>query len=392
MRLFISYAHVDKPLIKDWIVDKLVAGGHHPWFDERLVAGQSWKQQLSERIERCDAFVYCMTPESITSDWCQWELAYAVELGKSIVPVLLQAETQLPEQLAKLQYVDFSDGPTGDAVARLMGGLQNLTAEQIPPAPDDPKGPPAQMAKQENGSNKNFRKEIIVAVIGGIFVLIAAFIQRPPDPPIPVTPTLSLLPTDTNIPTQTTVMDTPTIGVAETQAVAHTNTSSIETSISEADDNSTLVETDTPLPTVNAADAVSIEFVAEEEILTIVISPTNANPLDDMYFIHFDETSGSDETTSLESLSNNLRSSSMPPNFPQGVCLILRTSNSDGISPSRCNNVGDTVLVEVASNDVFWYNDFRREKVNFRVGWSDLDSVEFCDISVDGYCSLSVGA
>jgi hypothetical protein len=132
---------------------------------------------------------------------------------------------------------------------------------------------------------------------------------------------------------------------------------------------------------------IPIDIVIESDILTIVIPPTDINPLDGMYFVYFDETSESDETTSLESLSNNLRSSSMPPNFPEGVCLILRTSNSDGISPSECNNVGDTILVEVASNDVFWYNDFRREEINFRVGWSDLDNVEFCNVS-DGACKI----
>ena len=155
MRLFISYAHVDKAIVKDWVVSKLVAGGHDVWFDDRLVAGQDWKQQLSDEIERSDALVYCMTPESVASDWCQWELARAVDLGKPVIPVLMQARTQLPDQLKKLQYVNFSDGPTGDAVARLMGGLQNLSPAQIPPAPADPRGKPAQAVEQGENAEQN---------------------------------------------------------------------------------------------------------------------------------------------------------------------------------------------------------------------------------------------
>ena len=161
MRLFISYAHVDKPIVQDWIVSKLVAGGHDVWFDARLIDGQGWKQQLSDAIERSDALVYCITPESIDSEWCQWELAKAVELEKPAIPVLMQARTNIPETLSELQYVDFSDGPTGDAVARLMGGLQQLAPAQIPPAPADPKGKPAQAIEQEENTGQNMVMKIL---------------------------------------------------------------------------------------------------------------------------------------------------------------------------------------------------------------------------------------
>jgi uncharacterized protein YraI len=177
MRLFISYAHVDKPIVQDWIVSKLLAGGHDVWFDARLIAGQKWKQQLGDEIKRSDALVYCITPESIASEWCQWELAKAVDLSKPVIPVLLQARTQLPDQLKKVQYVDFSEGPTGDAVARLMGGLQNLSLSQIPPPPADPQGKPAQAIEQERQTSplmmKLLRDPAVQAIIGIISIAIA---------------------------------------------------------------------------------------------------------------------------------------------------------------------------------------------------------------------------
>lgn len=143
MRLFISYAHVDKAIVKEWIVDNLVAGGHDVWFDERLTLGQDWQRQLDAEIGRSQALVYCMTPESVESRYCRDELDTAARLGKPVVPVLLQAQTPPPESLLNLQYVDFSDGPTGDVVARLMGGLQQLAPlsqrhvqEKLPPIPE----------------------------------------------------------------------------------------------------------------------------------------------------------------------------------------------------------------------------------------------------------------
>lgn len=203
MRLFITYAHIDKAIVKEWIVDKLTAGGHDVWFDARLVAGQEWKKQISDEIQRSDALVYCMTPEAIASDWCQWELGQAVASGKPIIPVLLQAQTQIPGTLSQVQYVDFSDGPTGNAIARLMGGLQQLSSAQIPPAPTNPQGIPPQAIKQTEKAQRTtmmkfLRDPAIQAIIGiiGIIIAVVALMTaggdgskpEPTQPDAPATP------------------------------------------------------------------------------------------------------------------------------------------------------------------------------------------------------------
>lgn len=129
-RIFVSYARVDIYLVRQ-LVTILEAGGHEAWFDHRLLPGQDWKEQLRGGIYNCDAFVYALTPESIASEWCRWEFARAIEMGKPIIPVLFQANTVLPDLLSCTQYVDFSQGPTPEATARLMNGLWNL-AVRIP--------------------------------------------------------------------------------------------------------------------------------------------------------------------------------------------------------------------------------------------------------------------
>lgn len=129
MRLFISYAHVDKPIVDEWIVRKLRAAHHEVWIDESLSAGKKWKPQLKEAIEASDALVYAMTPESIASKVCRLEVETAIQKKKPIVPVLMQARTHIPAWLGEIQYVDFSSGPTGDAVAKLIGGLQRLSSQ-----------------------------------------------------------------------------------------------------------------------------------------------------------------------------------------------------------------------------------------------------------------------
>lgn len=146
MRLFISYAHVDNFQVAQ-IVDILRSGGHDPWFDHRLLPGQDWKDTLFQGIRQCEAFVYIMSPESLASEWCQWEFARAVEMGKPIIPVRLQTNVKPPDTLSRFQWVDFSDGATGLAVAKLLGGLHHAAAvpkDRIPDAPENPSGVPAQ--------------------------------------------------------------------------------------------------------------------------------------------------------------------------------------------------------------------------------------------------------
>jgi hypothetical protein len=174
VKIFISYAHVDKFLVKTQIVDILRDAGYDAWFDEQLVVGQDWKQQLANVLQSCDAFVYAMTPESVESEWCQWEFAQAVKYGKQVVPVLLQKNTTLPINIKNIQYVDFSDGATAKSAARLIGGLQRLSPEDIPASPTNPTGPPPQAIDME--SKKKDSHWTPPTIIGLILTLIATIV------------------------------------------------------------------------------------------------------------------------------------------------------------------------------------------------------------------------
>ncbi len=147
MRLFISYAKVDRPLVNP-LVELLRAGGHEPWYDFGLLPGQDWKDELLRQIRACDAFVYALTPDSVDSEWCQWEFAQAVQLSKPVVPVLLKDDTVLPESLRRYQYADFTQGATPEVAARLIGGVYRfavtIPADAAPEAPVDPVGRPTQ--------------------------------------------------------------------------------------------------------------------------------------------------------------------------------------------------------------------------------------------------------
>lgn len=155
MKIFISYAHVDEYIVQQ-VVHILTEGGHTPWFDQALKVGGDWKQQLQDAIMDSDAFIYALSPESVQSEWCQWEFTKAVSLGKPIIPVLLQSKTSLPDALRNYQYADFTKGPTAQSVARLLGGLQDIQlhipVSAVSMAFEEPTGIPAQVASIQNFS------------------------------------------------------------------------------------------------------------------------------------------------------------------------------------------------------------------------------------------------
>jgi uncharacterized protein YgiM (DUF1202 family) len=251
MQLFLSYAHVDKPIVKSWIVDTLLSGSHDVWFDERLVAGGDWKQQLFKAIQQRDALVFCITPESIKSEWCQWELAQAVKLGKPILPVLLQGRTTIPESLSDIQIVDFSNGATSDAVARLMGGLQKLSTTQVTFAPINPKGKPTEVMTNEKSSRTHLVRNIFGGITATILFLATVtsalpeqtrnnifiglgVLQPSPTPTLTHTPTLEPTQTPTSTSTET---NTPTPTFAPTETSTNTPVATSSTPIVSADES-----------------------------------------------------------------------------------------------------------------------------------------------------------
>lgn len=145
MQLFITYAHESLIEVQE-LVEVLTVGGHAAWFDNQLLPGQDWKQELREAIQRCDAYLYALSKDAVDSEWCQWEFATAVRLQKAVIPVLLEPDVPVPRSLQDLQFADFTQGIAPKEIAKLMGALasmQRLPASASPPVPADPKGIPS---------------------------------------------------------------------------------------------------------------------------------------------------------------------------------------------------------------------------------------------------------
>ena len=120
MRLFVSYARVDKPYCIQ-IVDMLDV--HETWYDQRLYAGQNWWKEILRRLDWCEGFIYLLSPESVKSEYCRREFELAQSLGRHIFPAIVHPNVDIPQMLKEIQYADLSKGLTAEAVKTLLNAI-----------------------------------------------------------------------------------------------------------------------------------------------------------------------------------------------------------------------------------------------------------------------------
>lgn len=129
MHIFISYPRKDKDKALQ-LKDILFKGGQVVWIDNQLTTGLAWRQQLEAEIKKSDAIALALTPNWLASPYCQWEFITAVENGKKVIPVLLDAVAPLPDRLGQYQYADFKDG--FDDLVKVQKFLDDLVTLAVP--------------------------------------------------------------------------------------------------------------------------------------------------------------------------------------------------------------------------------------------------------------------
>lgn len=141
-RLFVSYARENKAAV-DELVRHLDSLDYDSWVDSSLRGGQSWWDEILQRITDSDAFVAIVSRASLNSVACIRELEWARALGKPVLPVAVQTLPEaLPRYLSMLHIVDYSQ-PGQDAAFALAGALAALPLAPPVPAnlPDKPPAP-----------------------------------------------------------------------------------------------------------------------------------------------------------------------------------------------------------------------------------------------------------
>jgi hypothetical protein len=146
--VFFSYAREDRGVVAPF-ARYIENAGFAVFFDQEIIGGQQWWDRLLTKIEECDAFVPVLSSLYLRSGPCRIEVSYAVELGKTLIPMDLSAGTLASaafiEPIKASQWVTYDADDQMGTVLKLVAAINN--------SPDAPPLPEARQRPQAPGAD-----------------------------------------------------------------------------------------------------------------------------------------------------------------------------------------------------------------------------------------------
>jgi hypothetical protein len=125
---FLSYSRTDEKFALRLAKD-LRAAGVAIWIDQLDIRpSEHWDRAIEQAVMNCRGLVVILSPRSVASDNVADEISYAIDSGKSVLPVKIEACT-LPLRLTRKQVVD----ATGSYDRALQQCLDELIRDDGPP-------------------------------------------------------------------------------------------------------------------------------------------------------------------------------------------------------------------------------------------------------------------
>jgi acyl carrier protein len=130
--IFLSYSRADQEFALKLGQD-LRSAGVDIWIDQLdITAGMRWDQTIENALETCGRFMLVLSPESVGSFNVMDELAFALEEGKEVIPILYRP-CKIPFRLRRIQYIDFT-AEYDASLVELLKILGKVGESGIPPA------------------------------------------------------------------------------------------------------------------------------------------------------------------------------------------------------------------------------------------------------------------
>ena len=105
-KIFVSYSRKDSVAARK-LVDAFKKMDYDVWVDlEDIHPATNWMDEIEMGIEKSDAFVFLISPESIKSEVCNIEIAHAAKYNKRIVPVIL-SDVPSKETSKTIRYINW---------------------------------------------------------------------------------------------------------------------------------------------------------------------------------------------------------------------------------------------------------------------------------------------
>jgi WD40 repeat protein len=120
--VFISYSRRDSEFVGR-LAQGLKDHGKDSWIDvDGIRAGEVFPAVLRSAIESSDAFVFVISPDSVSSPYCTQEVEHAVGLNKRVLPVVLRSvpDEQVPEGIRERHWIPLADDDAFEPGMRLL--------------------------------------------------------------------------------------------------------------------------------------------------------------------------------------------------------------------------------------------------------------------------------
>jgi hypothetical protein len=200
MTTFISYSRANSEFAVRFARD-LRNAGFDIWLDQLdIPKGSRWDDEVERALESSSTFMIVLAPQSIESQNVKDEIAYAIDAGKHILPVLLQP-CKIPFRLRRFQFVDFTNKSYQEGLAEIQLLLSNT--KELAAATDDeqdfqkasiepalkrsidqgisvPRSEVSDTAKPGDARpHRKWDPQVIIALMGLVGTVLAAFLGSP---------------------------------------------------------------------------------------------------------------------------------------------------------------------------------------------------------------------
>jgi WD40 repeat protein len=128
-KVFVSYSRKDMVFVER-LGAALKSRGVEPLIDQTEIAAfDEWWKRIETVIAQADTFVFVISPDSVASQVCEKEIAFAASLNKRLAPIVWRrvAGGAVPAALAKINYIFFDDETRFDASVQTL--IEALTTD-----------------------------------------------------------------------------------------------------------------------------------------------------------------------------------------------------------------------------------------------------------------------
>ena len=124
---FLSYARADAAIALK-LADDLIAAGTSVWVDQYDIhPSQHWDRAVEDAVRGCEGMIVVLSPRSTASSNVADEVSVAIDSGKTVIPVLVEACT-LPLRMTRMQFIDATqdyDRALRRCVSEISGAAAN---------------------------------------------------------------------------------------------------------------------------------------------------------------------------------------------------------------------------------------------------------------------------